>query len=62
MLPNDIARCAGVGDEKDGFREGCEDCRRRTEKPTSGISAHMTPPAIIVFECEFRIPPSEAKP
>ena len=62
MLPNDIARCAGVGDEKEGFREGCEDCRRRTEKPYGQVFVHMTPPAIIVFECEFRIPPSGAKP
>ena len=58
MLPNDIARCAGVGDEKDGFREGCEDCARRTDKTPGGESWQVIPPVIIVFECEFRIPPA----
>ena len=28
MLKNDIARCAGVGSDEEGWREGCEDCGR----------------------------------
>jgi hypothetical protein len=34
---NDIARCEGVGYEEDGvisWREGCEDCVRRTMQPS----------------------------
>lgn len=59
MLPNDIARCDGVAFEEDGvmdWREGCEDCRRRTEK-TKDSHWQMNPPPIIVFECEWRIEP-----
>lgn len=51
-LPHDIARCPGVGDDIDGWREGCEDCQRRT---IQGGRSHMAPPPIIVFECEYRI-------
>ena len=58
-LPNDVARCAGDGyQEDDGWdwREGCEDCLRRT---SPGGSSRMEPPPIIVFECEYRIAPGE---
>jgi hypothetical protein len=54
-LPNDVARCAGVGSDEEGWREGCEDCARRTAESTSDVSAWMMPPAIIAFWCEFRI-------
>lgn len=27
-LANDIARCPGVGNDADGWRDGCEDCLR----------------------------------
>ena len=57
-LPNDVARCAGVGDDEDGWREGCDDCARRTAESTSDVSAWMMPPAIIAFWCEFRIAPN----
>ena len=63
-LRNDVARCQGVGyQEDDGWdwREGCEDCLRRTT-PWSGLpggGVHMEPPGIIVFECEYRIAPEE---
>lgn len=53
-LPNDVARCAGVGDDAEGWREGCEDCLRRTDP---GTGYYMTPPDIIAFWCEFRIEP-----
>ena len=53
-LPRDIARCPGVGDDFDGWREGCEDCQRRTD-PGGDYTPHMAPPPIIVFECEHRI-------
>lgn len=58
MLPNDVARCAGVGDDEEGWREGCDDCARRTAESTSDVSAWMMPPAIIAFWCEFRIAPN----
>ena len=63
-LPNDVARCAGVGFEEDDsweWREGCEDCLRRTAAwgglPGGGV--HMEPPPIIAFECEYRISPQD---
>ena len=59
-LPNDVARCAGVGDDEEGWRDGCEDCARRLAESTSAVSAWMMPPAIIAFWCEFRIEPSNA--
>lgn len=61
-LPHDVARCSGVGfQEDDGWdwREGCEDCLRRTATwgglPGGGV--YMEPPSIIAFECEYRIEP-----
>ena len=60
-LPNDVARCAGVGDDDEGWREGCEDCARRLAESTSAVSAWMLPPAIIAFWCEFRIAPSNCE-
>lgn len=57
-LPNDVARCAGVGSDDEGWREGCDDCARRTAESTSDVSAWMMPPAIIAFWCEFRIAPN----
>lgn len=54
-LPNDVARCVGVGDDDEGWREGCNDCARRLAESTSEVSALMLPPAIIAFSCEFRI-------
>lgn len=55
-LPNDISRCDGVHIDGE-WREGCEDCQRRTAPPPDGPTWWITPPAIIVFECESRIPP-----
>jgi len=57
-LPNDVARCAGVGFEEDGvmeWREGCEKCLRRTSHATGERVVNMQPPAVIVFECPFLI-------
>ena len=36
-LPNDVARCAGVGSDEEGWREGCDDVARRilTRQPFS---------------------------
>ena len=53
-LPHDFARCAGDGSDDEGWREGCDDCLRRT---APGGEQHMEPPPIIVFECEYRIEP-----
>ena len=55
MLPNDVARCAGVGNDEEGWREGCEDCARRLAVSTGDVYAWMLPPPIIVFWCEPRI-------
>lgn len=57
-LPNDIARCAGVNNE--GYwREGCEDCLRRTLPLNGDQVSWIDPPAIIAFWCEFIIEPIE---
>lgn len=57
-LPNDIARCPGVGSDAEGWREGCERCARRTA--TGGErTPWMTPPPIVAFECEFLIEVTE---
>ena len=57
-LPNDIARCAGVGSDEEGWREGCEDCLRRLDKGDAVV--HMTPPPIIAFWCEYHIGEEDA--
>ena len=50
----DIARCRGV--QIDGaWREGCEDCLRRTAPGHPQWQSYITPPVIIVFECEHRL-------
>jgi hypothetical protein len=58
-LPNDVARCDGVGFNEDGrwdWREGCETCLRRTAPRGDMLRTRfMHPPSIIVFECEFLI-------
>jgi hypothetical protein len=57
MLPDDYARCRGDGDDSD-WREGCEDCLRRTTPcEADRLYTWVTPPPIIVFWCELRIPP-----
>lgn len=62
-LPPDIARCPGVGypsEDQPGatdWREGCETCLRRTAPIESEHTETMTPPAIIVFWCEYLIEP-----
>ena len=58
-LHDDISRCDGVGFEEDGvwgWREGCEDCLRRTAPRPERVSL-IQPPPIITFECEHRIEP-----
>ena len=59
-LPDDVARCAGVGDDAEGWREGCDDCLRRMAVLPKGLASWVEPPAIIAFECEFRIAPPNA--
>jgi hypothetical protein len=60
-LPNDIARCAGVGSDEEGWREGCDKCLRRTA-PRDGIGPWIAPPPIVVFECENLIEPEKTTP
>ena len=55
--PTAIDPCPGVYAE--GWREGCEDCQRRTAP--AGDRAPMEPPALIVFECPFYIHPDAAR-
>jgi hypothetical protein len=53
-LPYDVSRCRG--EQIDGeWREGCEDCLRRTEPSHPERQSYITPPVIIVFECEHRL-------
>ena len=60
MLAADVARCPGVEDEDD-WRDGCEDCMRRTSPPVGPECVlYVVPPAVIVFECAFRIAPEAA--
>lgn len=58
-LPDDVARCSGSGDDEEGWREGCDDCQRRTSQSYGDWVVIMAPPPIIVFECEFRIEPDK---
>ena len=52
-LPYDVSRCAGVQYDGD-WREGCEDCLRRTS-PGGPMSPTIEAPVMIVFWCEYRI-------
>ena len=56
-LADDVARCDGVSFIENGetyWREGCEDCLRRTA-PRPDVVSMIAPPALVVFECEYRI-------
>jgi hypothetical protein len=54
-LPADVARCSGYL-TADGWREGCEDCLRRTSPPVNPDRVvMMAPPPVIVRECEYRM-------
>lgn len=58
-LPSDVARCDGVGNDADGWREGCETCLRRTALRGDMLqTSFLHPPVIIAFECEFLIKPN----
>lgn len=55
-LPADVARCPGFGSDAEGWRDGCDVCLRRTSQPADPTRAwQITPPAVIVFECEYLI-------
>ena len=60
-LPANADRCAGMWCEDSlggEWREGCEQCVRRTAPlPESGVE-WMTPPPIIAFWCEGYIGPN----
>jgi hypothetical protein len=60
-LPADVSRCVGV--QADGvWRDGCEDCLRRTAPPVHPDYVwRMDPPTVIVFECHARIAPRTSK-
>ena len=53
-LPYDVSRCRGVNIDGD-WREGCSDCLRRTSPGNPERQSYITPPVIIVFECEHRL-------
>lgn len=49
-LADDIARCAGVGSDADGWREGCDDCLRRIFPPGNPERVvMMAPPRLIEY-------------
>ncbi len=56
-LPADVDRCSGVEDDDGTWREGCENCQRRTDRSFFPQASWMAPPLIVVFECEARIAP-----
>ena len=57
-LPYDVHRCAGA--QYDGeWREGCDDCLRRTSPGDPDRQAWIDAPLLVVFECEHRIAPAE---
>lgn len=56
-LSFDKDRCEGVINDGE-WREGCEDCMRRTEPGHPERQSYRAPPEIIVFECEARIAPN----
>jgi hypothetical protein len=59
-LPIDVSRCSGVGDDVEGWREGCETCQRRTDRPAYAQTVRwMTPEPVIAFECPWMIEPGE---
>lgn len=49
----DSARCLGVGDDTEGWREGCEHCLRRITPPHGPDQRWIDPPLIVVFWCEY---------
>ena len=57
-LPDDEFRCPGVGNDAEGWREGCDVCLRRLSGGGDYVP-WMTPPPIVAFECEFLIEVSE---
>ena len=57
-LPENVERCAGIGDEEEGFYEECVTCLRRTA-PITGNEKWINPPAIIAFWCEYHIEPDK---
>jgi hypothetical protein len=58
VLDETVSRCEGVGSDEEGWREGCENCLRRTTPPVHPDRPWlMDPPEIIVFECPFRLEP-----
>jgi hypothetical protein len=60
-LPYDYSRCGGYMIDGE-LREGCEDCLRRTSpgRP-DGLQSWIIPPELVVFECEWRIPPKDGE-
>jgi len=55
-LAADVARCDGHKEDGE-FREGCDDCLRRTSPRPFRFVVAMQPPPLVVFECEARIAP-----
>lgn len=56
-LPFDFARCEGVGNDVEGWREGCDICLRRTSPGREQYQSYMVPEPIIAFECVYLIEP-----
>jgi hypothetical protein len=63
FLPNDVARCDGIGSVENGvkyWRDGCDTCLRRTAQRKESVWM-MSPPPIIAFECEYIILPTDSR-
>lgn len=50
-LPDDVARCPGVGSDAEGWREGCDTCLRRLSPPGEW-SPWIEPPPVVAFWCD----------
>lgn len=56
-LPADEPRCDGMSEDGE-WGEDCKNCQRRTTTdPDPQRVQKIEPPRIIVFECEWRLPP-----
>jgi hypothetical protein len=54
FLPDDVARCRGVGEDGE-WREGCENCARRLAPALGDRAEYLEPPPIVAFWCEYLI-------
>jgi hypothetical protein len=65
QLPYHVPRCKGVRyieDDETYWREGCEQCLRRTSPPNPNPEQQwVEPPTIITFFCEYLLEESDVQ-